>query len=199
MSVLSSDLLFREAAWRTHHRNMCRASAQSRDLKAFCDALHPTLQPLRCYPQLLANIIAAENMSNLADSNIMRSFYDGNGDHSKSACCNRSAPLAFRNLDMNLLSELVSAAAGSTSTLPIHTIEQLLQLIAANAMTLRPTSQFPDYIRNMKRHLTKSEYDVAVQELFSMMPKGMSSFVDQFEVCSFFMSRNRQAPGGQPF
>jgi hypothetical protein len=154
---------------------MCRASSQGRALKAFCDALHPSLQPLRCYPPLLANILASENFSNLAESNIMRSFYGGNGNHSKTAFNSSSTPLAFRNLDVNLLSELVSAAAGSTSALPSQTIVQLLQLVAANAMTLRPMSQFPDYIRNMKRSLTKSEYDAAVHELFAIMPKGASS------------------------
>jgi hypothetical protein len=104
----------------------------------------------------------------------MRSFYGGNGNHSISAGCNSSAPIAFGNLDMNLLSELVAAAAGLTGALPAHTTAQLLQLVAANAMSLRPMSQFPDYIRILKRTLTKIEYDAAIQELFSNMPQGTS-------------------------
>jgi hypothetical protein len=81
-------------------------------------------------------------MSDLAGSHIMRSFYRGSG--TDAALANSSAPLAFRNLDMALLSELVSAAAGMTSSLPTSTTAQLLQLVAANALSLRPLSQFPD-------------------------------------------------------
>jgi hypothetical protein len=106
----------------------------------------------------------------------MRSFYNGNGSDSlstsSSSSSSSSAPLAFRNLDMALLSELASAAAGLARTLPTPAIAQLLQLVAANAMSLRPMSQFPEYIRNMKRALTKCEYDAAVQELFAMLPRG---------------------------
>jgi hypothetical protein len=149
---------------------MCSASAQGRALKDFCASLHPSLQPLRSYPLLLANIVASENISDLAGSHIMRSFYCGSG--TDAALANSSAPLAFRNLDMALLSELVCAAAGMTSSLPTSTTAQLLQLVAANALSLRPLSQFPDYIQSMKRTLIRSEYDAAVQLLFSQLPRG---------------------------
>jgi hypothetical protein len=154
---------------------MCSASDQARALKAFCAALHPSLQPLRCYPMLLANIIASEDLTNLVDSNIMRSFYGGNGSDSSSR--SSSTPLAFRSLDMGMLSRLISDATGMTSIIPTSTTEQLLQLVAANALSLRPMSQFPCYIQSMKRSLVKNEYDTAVQELFAGMPGGVASAV----------------------
>jgi hypothetical protein len=73
---------------------------------------------------------------------------------------------------MAALSQLVSAAAGISSLLPAATTAQLLQLVAANALSLRPMSQFPGYIQSMKRALVKDEYDSAVRELFAMMPQG---------------------------
>ena len=161
---------------------MCSASAQGQALKAFCVALHPSLQPLRGFPLLLATIVASENLSDFSESNIMRSFYGGNGSDATSACSSSSSssssssvPLAFRHLDVDFLSVLVSAAAGATSVLPSHTISQLLQLVAANALSLRPMSQFPAYLQSMKRTLIKSEYDAAVQQLFAQLPPGAVS------------------------
>jgi hypothetical protein len=69
----------------------------------------------------------------------------------------------------------VSAAAGSTSVLPTATTRQLFQLIAANALSLKPMTQFPSYIQSMKRILTKCDYDAAVHELFSRLPPGTLS------------------------
>ena len=157
---------------------MCRASAHNSALKDFCASLHPSLQPLRCYPMLLAKIVASENSTTLVNSNIMKMFYGGNGSDTTtslgSSSSSSSTPLAFRNLDMVTLSQLVSAAAGVTSVLPTSTAAQLLQLVAANALSLRPMSQFPDYVQSIKRALVKSEYDSAVQELLAGMPRGES-------------------------
>jgi hypothetical protein len=178
---------FREAAWNTHHRSMCSASAHNRALKDFCASLHSSLQPLRCYPMLLAKIVASENSATLVDSNIMKMFYGGNGSDSTTSLSSSSssAPLAFRNLDMVTLSQLVSAAAGVTSAVPTTTAARLLQLVAANALSLRPMSQFPDYVQSMKRALVKSEYDAAVQELLSGMPRGASLHSVAAMRCSF--------------
>ena len=126
---------------------------------------------------LLAKIVASENSTTLVDSNIMKMFYGGNGSDtttSLNSSSSSSTPLAFRNLDMVTLSQLVSAAAGVTSVLPTSTAAQLLQLVAANALSLRPMSQFPDYVQSMKRALVKSEYNAAVQELLAGMPRGES-------------------------
>lgn len=166
---------------------MCRASAHNRALKDFCASLHPSLQPLRCYPMLLAKIVASENSTTLVDSNIMKMFYGGNGSDtttSLSSSSSSSTPLAFRNLDMVTLSQLVSAAAGVTSVLPTSTAAQLLQLVAANALSLRPMSQFPDYVQSMKRALVKSEYDAAVQELLAGMPRGESLHAAAPNLCT---------------